>query len=163
MPVGGGVVVQGHGLRARQLRGPLGPHEAPAVTEIRVRRYRCTLCRAAMTVAPVEMLSRRLFSAAAIAWALALYGLSLLAPARVRELVSPWQVVAAESAARWRTLSRWCGAAAAGLFSRLPPLAGATARQTAAATALSISAYAVPRPEPPPLDVLVFHGAARAA
>lgn len=115
-------------------------------------------------VVPAETLSRRLYSAAAIAWALALYGLSLLTPAGVRELVSPWRVVDESSATRWRTLSRWCAAVAAGgLFSRLLPLAGATPRQVAAAAAVCLSAFAVPEPEPPPLDVLAFHGAARAA
>lgn len=134
------------------------------MTEVRGRRYRCIRCRAVLMVVPAETLSRRLYSAAAIAWALALYGLSLLAPPDVRELVSPWQVVTASSASRWRTLSRWCGAVAAGgLFTRLPPLIGATARQAAAAAATAISAFAVPAPEPPPLSVLAFHGAARAA
>lgn len=133
------------------------------MTEVSARRYRCIHCRAVLTVAPAETLSRRLYSAAAIAWSLALYGLSLLAPEAVRELVSPWRVVAASSATRWRTLSRWCTAAASGLFTRLPPLTGATARQVAAATATGLSAFAVPVPEPPPLDVLAFHGAARAA
>lgn len=113
---------------------------------------------------PAETLSRRLYSAAAIAWALALYGLSLLAPATVRELVSPWRVVATSSARRWRTLSRWSATVAlGGLFTRLPPLTGSTARQKAAAAAIAISSFAVPAPEPPPLDVLAFHGAARAA
>jgi hypothetical protein len=115
-------------------------------------------------VVPAETLSRRLYSAAAIAWALALYGLWLLAPNAVRELVSPWRVVVASSARRWRTLSRWSAAVVAGgLFSRLPPLTGTTARQKAAAAAIALSAFAVPAPEPPPLDVLAFHGAARAA
>lgn len=163
-PVGGRVVVQGHGLRARQLRGPPAPHEPPEVREVQARRYRCTRCWAVLTVAPAETLSRRLYSAAAIAWSLALYGLSLLAPEGVRKLVSPWQVVTASSATRWRTLSRWCRAAADGrLFTRLPPLTGDTVRQVAAAAAIAISAYAVPMPEPPSLDVLAFHGAARAA
>jgi len=158
------MVVQGHGLRARQLRGPLAPREVPAVTEVSVRRYWCIKCRAVLTVAPAETLSRRLYSAAAIGWSLALYGLSLLAPAAVRELVSPWRVVAASSATRWRTLSRWCGVVTGGgLFTRLPPLAGATGREVAAAAAAAISACAVPVPEPPPLDVLAFHGAVRAA
>jgi hypothetical protein len=131
--------------------------------EVRARRYRCTHCRAVLTVAPAETLSRRLYSAAAIAWSLALYGLSLLAPGAVRELVSPWRVVAASSATRWRTLSRWCTATASGLFTRLPPLTGATVREVAAAAAVALSAHAVPAPEPPSLDVLAFHGAARAA
>jgi hypothetical protein len=157
------MVVQGHGLRTRQLRGPLAPREVPAVTEVSVRRYRCIKCRAVLTVAPAETLSRRLYSAAAIGWSLALYGLSLLAPAAVRELVSPWRVVAASSATRWRTLSRWCGVVTGGLFTKLSPPTGSTARQVAAAAATAISAYAVPMPEPPPLDVLAFHGAVRAA
>ena len=156
--------MQGHGLRGRQLRGPLAPGAAPAVTEIDARRYRCTDCRAVITVAPAETLTGRLYSAAAIAWALALYGLSLLAPARVRERVSPWCVVGASSVARWRTLSRWCAATAAGgLFTRLSPITQAGARATAAAAATALSAFAVPAPEPPPLPVLAFHGAARAA
>lgn len=128
-----------------------------------MRRYRCTRCRAVLTVVPAETITRRLYSAAAIAWALALYGLSLLAPGAVRELVSPWRVVTASSAARWRTLSRWCAAAADRLFSKLPPLPDTTARQVAAAAAVAISAFAVPMPEPPPLAELAFHGAARAA
>lgn len=134
------------------------------VTEVQGRRYRCIRCWAVLMVVPAETLSRRLYSAAAIAWALALYGLSLLAPAGVRELVSPWRVVAVSSAARWRTLSRWCAAVVAGrLFSRLLPLTAATTRQVAAAAATGLSAFAVPMPEPPPLDVLAFHGAVRAA
>ena len=155
--------MQGHGLRSRQLRGPSAPHEMPEVTVVWTRRYRCIRCGAVLTVAPAETLSRRLYSAAAIAWSLALYGLSLLAPGTVRELVSPWRVVAASSATRWRTLSRWCAAAAGGLFTRLSPPTGGTARQVAAAAATAISACAVPVPEPPPLDVLAFHGAARVA
>jgi len=134
------------------------------VTEIYERRYRCTDCWAVLTVGPAETLTRRLYSAAAIAWALALYGLSLLAPQAVRELVSPWRVVASSSATRWRTLSRWSAAViAGGLFSKLPPLTGSTTRQRAAAAATALSAFAVPAPEPPPLDVLAFHGAAHAA
>jgi hypothetical protein len=133
------------------------------VTEVFERRYRCLWCRAVLTVAPAETLTRRLYSAAAIAWALALYGLSLLAPGAVRELVSPWRVVAASSATRWRMLSRWCTAAAGGLFTRLPLLTGTSARQVAASAAAALSAFAVPVPEPPPMDVLAFHGAARAA
>jgi hypothetical protein len=129
-----------------------------------LRRYRCIRCRAVLTVAPAETLSRRLYSAAAIAWSLALYGLSLLAPGAVRELVSPWRAVAASSATRWRTLSRWCAAVATGgLFTRLSPPCGPTARQVAAVAATAISAYAVPAPEPPSMDVLAFHGATRAA
>ena len=113
---------------------------------------------------PAETLNRRLYSGAAIAWSLALYGLSLLTPAAVRELVSPWRVVGYASVGRWRTLARWCAATASGrLFTKLPPLTATQARDIAAAAALSISAFAVPAPEPPAVTVLAFRGAARAA
>jgi len=162
-PVGGRVVLQGHGLRLRQLRGPLAPGSAPAVTVVPVRKYQCIWCGAVLTVVPAETLSRKLYSGAAIAWALALYGLSQLAQVEVRGLVSPWLVVSTDSASRWRTLLRWCAAAEDGLFTKLPRLAGSCAQEVAAAAATAIAAFAVPVPEPPPLDVLAFHGAARAA
>jgi hypothetical protein len=82
--VGAAVGLHSHGLRARQFRGPLAPGDVPAVTVVLVRRYRCQRCRAVLTVGPAETLTGRLFSAAAVGWALALYGLSMLAPAEVR-------------------------------------------------------------------------------
>lgn len=129
-----------------------------------MRRYECQRCTAVVTVVPSETLSGRLYSAAAIAWALALYGLSLFTPASIRELVSPWRVVGDGSRTRWRTLHRWCVAAAQGnLFAHVPPMPTGNARAIAAAAATTISAFAIPRPDPPPLPVLAFHGAARAA
>ena len=131
---------------------------------VTVRRYECQRCGAVLTVAPAETLSRRLYSAAAIAWALALYGLSLLTPSAVRELVSPLRIVGDSSVTRWRTLARWCAATRSGrLFTKLRPLDALSARETARAAALAISAFAIPTTEPPPLPVLAFHGAARAA
>jgi hypothetical protein len=61
-------------------------------------------------------------------------------------LVSPWRIVAESSVTRWRTLFRWCTAVAGGggLFTRLPPLTGASARQVAVAAAAALSAFAVP-------------------
>jgi hypothetical protein len=119
-----------------------------------------------MTVVPAETLTQKLFSGAAIAWALALYGLSMLSAASVRAFVSPWQAVAASSAYRWRTLQRWCASAEAGtLFSKVPPLSSAegTARAVAAAMANAVGAHAVPLPEPPSRATLAFLGATRAA
>jgi hypothetical protein len=115
-------------------------------------------------VAPAETLTKRLYSAAAIAWALALFGLSLLSPSAVRRMVSPLRVVGHTSVARWVTLLRWCQASAEGrLFLSIRQLAPAgTARQVAEAVAVAVGAYAVPSPSPPALDVLAFLGAARA-
>jgi len=114
-----------------------------------------------VTVAPSVALTARLYTASAIAWALALYGLQKLAAAAIRKLVSPMRVIGATSVARWLTLRRWCrDVAAARLFCGVRRVAG-TAREVAAA-ASSLSAYALPEPEPPSLPVLAFHGAARA-
>jgi hypothetical protein len=131
---------------------------------VSVRRYACQRCGAITVVAPAETLTRRLYSAAAIAWALALFGVSLLSPAAVRQLVSPFRVVGYTSAPRWATLLRWCAAASGGrLFQTLRQLApSGSARQVAETVAAAVSAYAIPSPSPPALEVLAFHGAARA-
>lgn len=115
-------------------------------------------------VAPMETLTKRLYTGAAIAWALALFGLSLLAPAAVRALVSPWRVLGDASAPRWVTLFRWCAAAAEGrLFRSVRHAPLGSARQVAEAVAVAVGAHAAPSPEPPSLEVLAFRGAARAA
>jgi hypothetical protein len=129
-----------------------------------IRRYRCIACRALMTVAPSETLTKRLYTAPAVGWALALFGLVLATPTAIRQMVSPLRVWGAASAARWQTLRRWAGAAAEG---RLFPSVGVLppewpARTVAARVAALLSAGTLPSPEPPPLDVQAFHGAALA-
>jgi hypothetical protein len=129
-----------------------------------MRRYKCQRCNAVTVVAPAETLTKRLYSAAAIVWALALFGLSLLSPSAVRQMVSPQRIIGHASAARWVTLLRWCAAAAEGrLFQCVRHrVSSGTVRQVAEAVAVAVSAYAVPSPSPPTLDVLAFQGAARA-
>jgi hypothetical protein len=160
--LGAGVVLHGHGVRERQLWGPLEPDGTPRLTLVEVRRYLCTACGATVTVGPSEALAGRLYTASAIALALALYGLQRLAAAAVRALVSPLRVVGASSTARWPTLKRWCRVVGTpGLFSRVRRVEG-TARRVAAEAAASLAAHAVPSPEPPPLHVQAFLGAVRA-
>src|SRR5690348_13799716 len=74
-PVGEPLGLHGHGLRERQLRGPLGPEQEPQMCVVRVRRYLCRRCGATLTVVPQGVLPRRLFSAAAIGLALCLWGI----------------------------------------------------------------------------------------
>ena len=155
-------MVHGHGLRERQLWGPPSPGEAPALTVVKVRRFRCTRCGATMTVTPAEALTARLYTASAIAWALALYGLQKLASTAVRKLVSPMRIVGLSSTTRWPTLRRWCRDVAGARLFRGVRLAPGPPRAVAATAASSLSAYALPSPEPPSLPVLAFHGAARA-
>jgi hypothetical protein len=163
-PLGGRIVVQGHGKRQRQAWGPASPHAPPEIQVLMVRRYHCIACDAVTTVAPSETLTKRLYTAPAVGWALALFGLLLMTPRAVRELVSPLRIWGTTSSARWQTLLRWAGAAAAG---RLLPTVRALPpewppRTVAARVAATLSACTLPSPEPPPLDVQAFHGAALA-
>jgi hypothetical protein len=163
-PQGQGIVVQGHGTRERQLWGPSGPGAAPELVIVVVRRFRCIRCRAVTTVGPAELLTRRLYSAAAIAYALALFAISGLCSRRVRSLVSPLRIVGPTSAARWLTLSRWCSAIReARMFRSVRPAPESwSVRQIAERAATTLASYALPSPEPPSPVELAFHGAARA-
>ena len=163
-PMGGRLVLHGHGRRERQLRGPLAPGEPPVVRLFFVRRYRCTRCRALTTVAPAETVSRRLFSGPAIALALALFGVMGLCLPAVRKHVSPWAVVGPTAATGWGTVERWVDAARAGaLFPcvrRVPP--GWTDRQVAERVATTLAALAPLGTGPPDIATCAFLGAARA-
>lgn len=155
-------MLHGHGVRPRQLWGPLEPEAEPQLTTVNQRRYKCTACGKAVTVGPSEALPGRLYTASAIALALALYGLRRLASAAVRALVSPMRTVGPTSAARWLTLKRWCRVVGTpALFSRARRVEGGP-RRVAAGAAASLAAHALPSPEPPPLEVQAFLGAARA-
>jgi hypothetical protein len=58
-------------------------------------------------VGPLGLLPGWLFSAPAIAWALALYGRARIAAAQIRRRMSPWPVVGASAAGTWTSLRRW--------------------------------------------------------
>ena len=156
-------MLHGHGPRERQLRGPAAPDEAPALCGLLVRRYRCTNCKALCTVAPRELLTQRLYSASAIGWALALFGVLGQAAAVVREKVSPLAIWGT-SARRWPTLQRWVAAIRGRRLWRCvrPTPPSWTVRQLAERAATTLAALALPSLEPPPIDVQAFHGAARA-
>jgi hypothetical protein len=118
-----------------------------------------------VTVTPAEVMHKRLYGAAVIGLALALFGLVLLAPWQARQQVSPWQVVGATSSGRWRTLKRWCEAAVEGRLWRSVRgrVAEGPVRQVAERCASALAGHALPSSEPQPLVMQVFQGAARAA
>lgn len=159
------MVLQGHGERDRQVWGPSSVGGEPQVHVLRVRRYRCTRCRAVVTVTPAEVMHKRMYGASVIGLALALFGLVLLSPWQARQQVSPWKVVGASSSERWGTLRRWCEAAQQGRLwqSVQGRVAEGAARQVAGRCASVLAGYALPSSQPVPLVVQVFHGAARAA
>lgn len=97
------LVIHGHGLRTRDLLGPLDDDEVTGVHSITLRRYRCTACRAVLTVMPRGMAPGYRYSLAAIALALAAWLES--SAHRVRSRVSPLSVV--DDCKRWSSLGRW--------------------------------------------------------
>lgn len=112
-PVGERLVVVGHGIRLRQLRGAA---EGIARTlTLHVRRFRCRACRSVLVVVPRAVKAGRHFERRAIAAALYLFGVAGQAAAAIRAAVGG---LGADR--RWRTLVRWCDAARDGsLFGQL--------------------------------------------
>lgn len=75
-PVGGRVGLHGHGLRGRQVRGPIAVEARSTEAVLACRRYRCTACGAVVTVVPRGLEPRRHYGRAAICFALALWALA---------------------------------------------------------------------------------------
>ncbi|MFS8065945.1 MAG: hypothetical protein ACMG6S_06200 [Byssovorax sp.] len=164
-PVGGRIQIHGHGLRERQVRGPLGPGEEAVVVGVPGRRYRCMVCGAVILVVPREVLPRRQYSAAAIGFALALWGLVKATALAVRLQISPSTVIGFDAITGWVTLRRWAKAVKTrGLFSSVPAAGpSATLRGVAASAATALAASADPTTRHLPLEQRAFLGAAHAA
>lgn len=161
-PVGRGIVLHGHGFRARDQWGPPDATAPPEVIEVLGRRYECQACEAVLLVVPGGILRRRLYSAAAIALALAVWSLEEKAPAEVRTRVSPWRVVGAAAAGGWASLRRWAKAVRGG---RLFPVVRALPdeahlRQVAVRTATTLAALVPSSLESLPLTTRAMLGAA---
>jgi hypothetical protein len=162
-PVGGPLVLYGHGCRERQVRGPLEPGGPPSVVTIRLRRYLCRACGAVATVAPRGTVCKRLYSAAAIALALVLWAVEGMPESEVRQRVCPWAGDPYGATTGWTALRRWARAAREGrLFPgvrRAPE--GWSLRRVAERVATTLAALAPP-PSGGPLSAQAFRGAARA-
>ena len=134
----------GHGVRERHLRGPTRVGAEPEEEVLFVRRYRCRACGAVMTVAPAQVLWRRLYATSAVVWALSLYGVTKMAAAAVRQRISPWRLVGATAAASWQTLRRWSTCAGSGGFLPVRPIAHQSPREAAGAVVMALTARAPP-------------------
>lgn len=108
-PVGGPLGLHGHGVRDRQLRGPLAADGEPTAVLVWCRRYRCTECEAIVLVVPRGVAARRQYSQAAISMALAMWGLMAMTAEEVRHRVCTWRVRGRASIG-WATLRRWAQA-----------------------------------------------------
>jgi hypothetical protein len=153
------VRIHGHGLVQRQQRGPPGPGQPARTQVLACRRYQCQGCRAVWTVLPASAVARKHFSAAAIALALALWGLCGLGVEQVRGLVNDWKHTGAMPG-RWRSLGRWAEQVAAGsLFSTLEVHVEGAARTVAARAAQVLCGHAPPAQRGQPLAWQAFVGA----
>jgi hypothetical protein len=154
------VQLWGHGLRARQVRGPLAFSEAPRLLTVEGRRYQCQLCEAVMIVEPRSVLRYRHFSASAIAMALALFGVEGAPAAEVRRRVSPWRTVGHDACRGWMTLHRWIDVARQGrLLPAVRHRAAGDDRGVAARIARAVASRAPP-PWDAPVAARAFAGAA---
>lgn len=151
----------GHGLRERQLRGPIEVTAAPTVEILLVRRYLCRRCSAVITVVPREVEPRRHYSRPALAMALALLGLCAQSAASIRRAVSPWRVTATSG---WAALRRWVDAVRRGaLFPSAATPPEASSIQIAERVAQVALSHAPPTMRGAPQIALVFAGAAQMA
>jgi hypothetical protein len=164
-PVGGPICLQGHGRRERQIWGSAGPDEPPEMISVTARRYRCVPCGAVLVVVPRGVRGRRVYSASAIGFALALWGLLLATAAEVRRRVSPASLLGDAAITGWATLRRWArDIARRRLFPGAPsPKPSASLRQIAASAAAALAASADPTTRARPLEHRAFLGAAHAA
>lgn len=159
-PVGGPLVLHGHGLLARQVRGVLDVDSEPGAFVLWVRRYACQLCKAVMTVVPAGMLARRQYSAPSIALALHLWLAVGLSDRVVRSKVCAWQL-RGRNARGWAQLYRWAERAAE-LFALPRPLVSHAGRDAVVGRVLttlrSLSPVAL---SAAPIAQQIFAGAAR--
>ena len=107
---GGRTRLHGHGLRGRQVRGPLEAGGAVVVLELSLRRYACQACGAIITVGPRGLLPRRRYSLMAIAVALWLWAVRRLTDPEVRRATCPVAETGLSRPERWTTLRRWARA-----------------------------------------------------
>jgi hypothetical protein len=163
--VGGPIQLHGHGTRERQVRGPGGPEGPAVLVTIVARRYRCVPCGAVVIVVPREVRGRRVYSASAIGFALALWALLGVTAAQVRRQVCPATILGNAAMTCWATLRRWARDVARGrLFAGVgSPGPSATLRGGAARAATALAARAAPTTRALPLEHRAFLGAAHVA
>jgi hypothetical protein len=132
---------------------------------IRLRRYLCRACGAVLEVVPATVAAGRRYTTAAIAWALALFGVEKLPAPAVRARVSPDRRLGREAAAGWAQLRRWARAVRGGRLFAVVPRAPSewTLRRVAERAASSLASWAAPELRAASLAEQVWHGALRAA
>jgi len=155
-PAGGALGLHGHGLRDRQVRGPLDVAAVSTTAVIACRRYLCVGCGAVVTVVPRGIEPRRHYGRAAICLALALWALGGQPTTVVRARVGAWP---SREATSWRAVRRWAEAVASGAWSWCAVAAGLAPR-SAAARAAQIAAGHAPALTVGTVGTLAYAGGA---
>lgn len=138
-PLGRRVVLVGHGVVVRQLRGPATAYGPPEQALLTLRRYRCRACSAVVVVGPRGVVVRRWYSAAAISVALRIFaGGGTSAEARAK--TSPARSVGGSAVDRWITLERWVEAARQGQLFAVAGLGKLGPRDVAHQVTLALAA-----------------------
>jgi hypothetical protein len=155
-PAGGRLGLHGHGVRDRQVRGPLDAGGPSRTSVIACRRYLCVGCGAVITVVPRGVEPRRHYGRAAICLALGLWALAGQATTVVRSRVGAWP---SREATSWRALRQWASAIASGAWAWCAAATGLAPR-AAAARAVQISAGRAPPQTRGPVWELAYAGGA---
>jgi hypothetical protein len=155
------VIIVGHGVVVRQVRGPTTAHGPPEQVLLTLRRYRCRACSAVLVVGPRGLIVRRWYSAGAISVALAAFAAGETG-AQARARTSPASMVGGSAVDRWMTLVRWLDAARDGPLFAVPGLRGLGRRDVARQIVLVLAARAGHAPGADMAES-AFAGAAAAA
>jgi hypothetical protein len=139
--VGRRLVIVGHGVVERQVRGPLAAAGTPESVLIQVRRYRCRACRAILMVGPLGLVRGRWYGAGAIALALEAYARGETSVS-LRRRVSTSATVGVSARERWVTLVRWIDAARIGRLFAVSDLAELSRRRVAEHVGLALAGRA---------------------
>jgi hypothetical protein len=139
--VGGRLVIVGHGVVERQVRGPVEAAGTPDSILVRVRRYRCRACKAVLEVGPRGLVRGRWYGGGAIAAALAAYARGETSVS-VRRLVSPDATLGPSAHERWATLIRWIDTAREGGLFAVSALHGLPRRRVAEHVVLALAGRA---------------------
>lgn len=140
-PIGGRLVIVGHGLIERQILGPATAAGAPERGLVTLRRYRCRACTAILVVGPRGLVARRWYGGGAMALAFAAFSRGETSAA-IRARTNPARIVGASATERWITLTRWIEAARRGALFCVAGLGKLERRDVAERVVLALAARA---------------------
>lgn len=139
-PPGQPLRLVGHGLTRRQVRAVLEEGGPARLAALALRRFLCRACQRTCTVAPADVLVRRLFCRTALVLALTFWAVLGQPASEVRRTLSDQSTFDGDD---WPQLRRWSRSAASGALFGTPSVpAAAPPRSLAAAVVGHLRALA---------------------